>query len=98
MVESIGARPATAGDLQVAPVARAAAAAVTTQPDSTGIAQQTGTAPTLASQLAASAPVDNDRVARIKAAIAHGTFPIAPAKIADQLIALKYEWMASDKA
>jgi len=46
----------------------------------------------LAKALAASAPVDKDRVATIKRAIQTGTFPILPATIADRLLALKLEW------
>ncbi|MES2042228.1 MAG: flagellar biosynthesis anti-sigma factor FlgM [Pseudomonadota bacterium] len=46
----------------------------------------------IARELAGSAPVDLDRVARIKKAIAAGNFPILPATIADRLLALKYDW------
>ena len=52
----------------------------------------------LASALAESPPVDTDRVAMIKRAIANGTFPILPAKIADRLLALKLEWNPRDQA
>ena len=51
---------------------------------------------TLAAQLAARPPVDGDRVAQIKKAIANGTFPILPATIADRLLAVRYEWMSND--
>lgn len=53
--------------------------------------------PGVARTLAASPPVDLDRVARIKQAIADGTFPIYPAKIADRLIALKLDWNPSEQ-
>ncbi|KTW01433.1 hypothetical protein NS355_00550 [Sphingomonas yabuuchiae] len=46
----------------------------------------------LARTLAAQPPVDMDRVAQIKKAIANGDFPILPATIADQMIALKLDW------
>jgi len=46
--------------------------------------------------MAASAPVDTDRVAKIKKAIADGNFPIVPATIADRLIALKLQWHPDD--
>ena len=52
----------------------------------------------LAGQLAAQPPVDADRVARIKRAIADGTFPILPATVADQLLSLRYDWMSHDAA
>ena len=41
----------------------------------------------LAAALAAKPPVDDERVAQIKKAIANGTFPILPATIADRLLA-----------
>lgn len=50
----------------------------------------------VASQLAAKPPVDGERVAQIKKAIANGTFPILPATIADRLLAVRYEWMNND--
>ncbi|MDZ7283678.1 flagellar biosynthesis anti-sigma factor FlgM [Sphingomonas sanguinis] len=46
----------------------------------------------MARTLAAQPPVDMDRVAEIKKAIANGDFPILPATIADQMIALKLDW------
>lgn len=56
---------------------------------STGVAAQVSTA---SREAAAAAPADLDRVARIRAAIRNGTFPIYPAQVADRLIALKLEW------
>ena len=50
----------------------------------------------LAQAAAASAPVAEDRVAQIKKAVADGTYPISPTRIADQLIALRYDWLAND--
>ena len=47
----------------------------------------------LAAALATKPPVDGERVAQIKKAIANGTFPILPATIADRLLALRYDWM-----
>ena len=49
-------------------------------------------------ELAARPPVDGERVAQIKRAIATGTFPILPATIADRLLAVRYEWMADEQA
>lgn len=46
----------------------------------------------MARTMAAQPPVDMDRVAEIKKAIAQGNFPILPATIADQMIALKLDW------
>jgi negative regulator of flagellin synthesis FlgM len=58
----------------------------------------TSAAGALAKSLAAAPPVDTERVARIKKAIADGTFPILPAKVADRLLALKLHWKPHDPA
>jgi negative regulator of flagellin synthesis FlgM len=52
----------------------------------------------LARELATAPPVDTDRVARIRKAIADGKFPISPATIADRLLALKMNWDGNDAA
>ena len=49
-------------------------------------------------QLATAAPVDAQRGQDIKQAIAEGRYPLSPTKIADALIAARYEWMSHDKA
>jgi negative regulator of flagellin synthesis FlgM len=50
----------------------------------------------LAAAMASEAPVDADRVARIKRAIEDGTFPTVPSTIADRLLALKMQWNPND--
>lgn len=50
----------------------------------------------LVSELSAQPPVDEARVARIRNAIANGTYPISPENIADRLIALKLNWIPHD--
>lgn len=45
-----------------------------------------------AREMAASPPVDRERVQQIKRAIQQGRFPIVPARIADRLIAAQMEW------
>lgn len=85
-------------DLRVAAVARVAPAAAPTDTAGASAAAEVAAPATLAKSLAASAPVDTDRVAMIKNAIANGTFPLSPARIADQLIALRYDWMSNDQA
>ena len=95
MVDPIRTGAIKANELKVGAVAR-----------TTGLTRaataETATAPpratTLARSLAASAPVDADRVARIRQAMADGTFPLSSSTIADRLIALRYEWMNDDKA
>lgn len=97
MVESIGPRPVTTNDLTVAPVVRAPAVpAIASQTDTSVSSSQQSQ--TLAKELAANAPVDSNRVQRIKDALANGTFPISPATLADQLIALRYDWLSHDPA
>lgn len=82
------------GVTRIAGVTRPAAVATPTQPSSTP-AQTPGDlsdVSNLARTLASQPPVDQDRVAEIKKAIANGNFPILPATIADQMIALKLNW------
>ena len=52
----------------------------------------------LASAMASEAPVDADRVARIKKAIEDGRFPTVPSTIADRLLALKMQWNPNEPA
>ena len=99
MVDSIGSRLVTAGQ---APTKVAATSPVTAPepsvqsqiPKPSSPAQLSGTARTLA----ASPPVDLERVARIKKAVAEGNFPILPSTIADRMIALRLDWVARDEA
>jgi negative regulator of flagellin synthesis FlgM len=58
----------------------------------------TSAAASLTQSAAASAPVDAERVARIKKAIADGNFPLVPSTIADRLLALKLQWNPNDAA
>ncbi|MCM8731251.1 flagellar biosynthesis anti-sigma factor FlgM [Hephaestia sp. GCM10023244] len=46
----------------------------------------------LAHDMAANAPVDADRVARFRQAIADGSFAVAPDAIADRLLAMRNDW------
>ncbi|MEG3181763.1 flagellar biosynthesis anti-sigma factor FlgM [Sphingomonas sp. LT1P40] len=59
---------------------------------------QTSTAASLTRTAAASAPVDAERVSRIKKAIADGNFPLVPSTVADRLLALKLDWNPNEKA
>ena len=96
MVDPIGPKGSTPSDLRVAPVTPVAAAPKVA-PVAAPEVQVSPTAQ-LSGQLAARPPVDTDRVARIKQAIADGTFPILPTTIADQLLALRYDWMSDEPA
>lgn len=94
MVDSIAIR--TGGVARIAsttPVQPAKAPTEPAAPAATAVAA-TG----LAKSLAASPPVNVERVAEIKRAIATGKFPLLPSTIADRLIALKLEWNPNDKA
>lgn len=93
MVDPVSIRGVTGGDFGVAATARVSATPAPTpvgrQPEA---ASRDVQASGIARELAASAPIDLDRVARIKKAISTGNFPILPATIADRMIALKYDW------
>lgn len=104
MMESIGLK-AVGGERGVTriattapatPVASTAAAPTPTPtPAPSPIASQ---AAGVAKQLSSSPPVDMERVAAIKRAIADGSFPILPSTIADRLLALRLEWAPNGKA
>ena len=80
---------ATARVIATAPTAALAPNATPPTPAPTPTLAQTSG---VARALAASPPVDTDRVATIKKAIAEGRFPILPTTIADRLLAFKLRW------
>jgi negative regulator of flagellin synthesis FlgM len=94
MVDALGSSVGKVGERRVAPVTRVAATAAPAAP----VSPETAPVATAARAMAAEPPVDAARVARIKDAIAKGTFPLSPATIADRLIALKYDWIKNDQA
>ncbi len=102
MVETIG-QMSVSGERSViraaaVPPAPAVATPVQTQtppPAQPAIASQ---ATSVAQQLSATAPLDMERVSKIKRAIADGSFPILPSTIADRLLALRLEWSPNGKA
>lgn len=99
MVDSIGTTPLN-GSGSVSRVAAPAAAPVVqpvTQPAPRAPEANTQLS-NLAWTLAASAPVDADRVGEIKKAIENGSFPILPATIADRLLALRLNWDGHETA
>jgi len=102
MVDPLGVKPVqTAVLTQVptgergAPVARLASATAGNDAEQPANAGQSAIAST-AKEFAASPPVDVDRIAKIRKAIADGNFPIYPSTIADRLIASKYDWLRND--
>ena len=102
MMEAIGIK-AVGGERGVTRIATTApatpvastAAAPTPTPAPSPIASQ---AAGVAKQLSSSPPVDMERVAAIKRAIADGSFPILPSTIADRLLALRLEWAPNGEA
>jgi negative regulator of flagellin synthesis FlgM len=101
MVDPIGARTVATGDRRTASVEPSVAPAQAVAPrpavDAENGAETSSAAiATVARTLAATPPVDTDRVARIRSAIARGTYPIVPETIADRLIALKLDWNPHD--
>jgi len=95
MIDPIGIKAASLGDRRLV---RIDAAKVDATPAvKTEVKPQTA-ATELSRTMAASAPVDAERVSRIKKAIEDGRFPTVPATIADRLLALKMEWNPNDKA
>ena len=98
MVETVGNSTIKASDLRVASVSRPTAAAPVATPTAPPANVAVPARATLAKTMAAEPPVDSNRVQQIKAAIANGTFPLSPTTIADQFIALKYDWMATEQA
>lgn len=89
MVDPIGLKPISTSERTVA--------AVTRTPATTPASMSDTVVSTTAHDLAAAPPIDYERVARIRKAIAEGSFPILPAQIADRLIAAKFDWVRHDE-
>lgn len=90
MIEPVGIKPGVVTERRAASTDPVAAVASAGKAKPAAVAE-TG-ARAVAAQMAASAPIDVERVQLIKRAIAEGRFPIAPAEIADRLIAAQYDW------
>ena len=91
MVDAVGPKPSI--DPRIAPVAPSAPVSAP-QPAVQDVAVRAdpSTMKALAEPLAATPPVDAERVSKIKKAIADGNFPLVPSTIADRLLALKLQW------
>jgi negative regulator of flagellin synthesis FlgM len=99
MVDPIGIKAGTVVDRRPTPIVSPEPVAQTAsvkavQPQ----AQETVAATQIARSLAAEAPVDAERVSRIKKAVQEGRFPLVPSTIADRLLALKLEWNPNEPA
>ncbi len=99
MVDPVGLK-ATAGiDRRIAPIAPASAVQQAQAPaQSAAPATAASGLQALARPAAASAPVDVERVAKIKQAIADGKFPLIPSTVADRMLALKMQWNPNEPA
>lgn len=97
MVDPIGNKAGAVADRRIAPVAPAAPVS-TAKPVADAVQAVQSSAAVLSGEMAARPPVDSERVARIRKAIADGRFPIYPTTIADRLLALKLEWSPNDPA
>ena len=92
MVDPVGIKASAISDLRTdavkadAKVAQVAQAAAVQKVASSPVESQ---ASATVKVMAATAPVDVDRVAQIKRAVQEGRFPIYPATIADRLIAFE---------
>lgn len=91
MVAPVGSKPVLPVH-GLAPLAKAAA--VRPAGSNVGHADETARSAVagLARDMAASAPVDEARVARFRQAIADGSFAAQPEKIADKLVAMRNAW------
>lgn len=98
MMDSVGGKPFSIGERSVGAVARTVPARGLEAPLTAQTKAPVAAPTSVARELAASPPVDADRVARIRRAIAEGKFPLSPATIADRLIALKMDWTGNDQA
>ncbi|MGK6318444.1 flagellar biosynthesis anti-sigma factor FlgM [Sphingomonas sp. DT-204] len=93
MVDPIGSKPSVPIDRRIAPVASAAPVSAS-QPAAQDVAVRAdpSTLRALAQPLAATPPVDAERVAKVRKAIQDGSFPLLPATVADRLLALRLQW------
>lgn len=92
MVDPVGAKPVTqersvARAPQTAPIARSRSAV---QDDADTVVA--GGIASLIADYATRPPVDIERVAKIRQAIANNSYPIVAETIADRLIAIKLNW------
>lgn len=100
MVDGIANQPASKATARAAvvPVQSTAPARPATPPATPAAGRDAAQTGSLARALANSAPVDMERVQRIKRAIAEGKFPILPATIADRMLALRLAWSPNREA
>jgi len=95
VVDPVGSKPVSPLGARIAPVAPGAPAArivaVADPRDETAEASSVAEA---ARRAAAQPPIDHERVAVLRAAIANGDYRPAPQAIADKMLGAKQEWIA----
>ena len=95
MVDPVGSKPVSPFDARVAPVAPGAPAArIVAVPYPRDDAAQASSVAEAARRAAAQPPVDHERVATLRAAIASGNYRPAPQAVADKLLGAMQEWIA----
>ncbi|MGN6269991.1 MAG: flagellar biosynthesis anti-sigma factor FlgM [Sphingomonas sp.] len=95
MIDPIGSKPVSPFDKRVAPVAAGAPAAnVAPVADPRDDAAAASSVAEAARRAAAQPPIDHDRVAVLRAAIASGDYRPAPQAIADKMLGARQEWIA----
>lgn len=97
MVDPIGIKAGTVSDRRTTPVSAATSVAPARTVESEPRAVETA-ASELSQSMASQAPVDSDRVARIRKAVQEGRFPLVPSTVADRLLAFKLNWTGNDQA
>jgi negative regulator of flagellin synthesis FlgM len=100
MVDPLGAKPVSQVDrarpAPVAPLTPARPAENADARATTGL--QASALVSTARDMARTPPVDHERVAEIRKAIADGRYPLLPYRIADHMLALKMNWDPNDAA
>lgn len=95
MVDPIGAKPASPLAGRVAPVAAGTPAAqVGAVAHDADTAHESASIADAARRAAEAAPIDHERVAVLRAAIANGNYRPAPQTVADKMIGAMQEWIA----
>ncbi|MCW3834837.1 flagellar biosynthesis anti-sigma factor FlgM [Sphingomonas canadensis] len=98
MVDPIGFKPAAVADRRLVQAGTVSAPQATAPAAAVAASVAKPAAGEVARSLSSSAPVDADRVARIRKAIEDGSFPIVPATVADRLLAFRMNWNPNDAA
>lgn len=91
MVDPILSRLVSTQDRLVASVAPAAQASAPRNRPSEAASKQLELS-AIAFDFGGKPPVDDKRVAEVRAAVRNGTYPILPETVADRLLALKLDW------